>query len=82
MNIKLGKYLSSAWFLAIIIASIIFAFSYQNFKEYSIEKISEEGKNYDDYRFFNDIDNDSIDENIEIKYFEEVKSKGGDLKRG
>lgn len=73
---KFGKHLSSTWFLALIIASIIFAFSYQNFKEYSIEKISEEGKNFDDYRFFSDIYNDSNDEIINIKHFDEVNSKG------
>ena len=72
---KIGKYLSSTWFLALIIATIIFSFSYQNFKEYSVEKISEEGKNYDDYRFFYDIDNDSIDDNIDIIYNKNIESK-------
>ncbi len=75
-ELKYMKILTSTWFLAIIIASIIFAFTYQNFKEFSVEKISEVGKNNEDYRFFYDIDNDLIDDNIDIKYFETVESMG------
>ncbi len=76
MKNKLINILTSSWMLAMVIALIIFCFTYSRFKEYSVEKIQEEGKYYDEYRFFYDVDNDSVDDNVDIKYFETVKSKG------
>lgn len=72
---KILQFSTTTWFIALVIALIIFAFTYQHFKEYSIEKISEEGKNFDDYRFFYDVDNDSIDDNIDISFNENINSK-------
>ncbi|MBN2663657.1 MAG: histidine kinase [Bacteroidales bacterium] len=76
IKIKISNILSSIWFIALIIALSIFIFTSDNFKEFSVKLLSEEGKYYDDYRFFYDINNDSIDENVDITYFDLVKSMG------
>lgn len=76
MKNKLLNIFTSTWFIALIIAFVIFLFTHENFKEYSVVKIQEEGKYYDEYRSFYDVDNDSIDDNVDFKYFETVDSRG------
>lgn len=76
MKNKIVNIITSTWFIALIIASTIFIFTYHNFYEYSLELINEEGKYYDEYRFFYDIDNDAVDENIDLTYFDLIDSKG------
>ncbi len=75
MNNKPTKIIYSIWFITFIISIVIFLFSYKNFKEYSVTKIEEEGKDYNDYKFFFDFDCDSIDENINIKNINTINSK-------
>jgi len=76
MRNKIINTLTSTWFIALIIAIIIFVFTSYNFKEYSFDLINKESKSYDSYRFFYDINNDSIDENVDLTYFDLVDSKG------
>ncbi len=76
MKINVVKQLTSTWFLSLIIAIIIFSFFHENFKEYRVELVKQETKQYDDYRFFYDVNDDKIDDNVDIGYYERVNSKG------
>lgn len=76
MRIKIQNIATSPIFISAVITLIIFTSINQNFKEFSVVKISEETKDFDEYRFFYDINNDSIDENVNIEFFKNLNSKG------
>lgn len=76
MNKSIIKILTSIWFLSLLISFVVYLFYYKNFQEFSVKQVKVEAKNYDDYRFFFDFNNDSIDENVDISFFETINSKG------